>query len=217
MIKADKIYKCYDRRPVLENLYLNVKGGQFCIITGPSGTGKSTLLNVLSGLDSFQNGSLKLMDTEISRLSAKEMAAFRRKNIGFIFQSYNLISSKTAMENVALPLRYNKVKYYYRRSMAITGLEKMGLGDKLHSYPYQLSGGQQQRVAVARALVTRPRILFCDEPTGNLDGESATLVMDGILSLRNSGSAIVMITHDKGLLEYADCAYILKEGRLWEE
>lgn len=217
MIKADKIYKCYDRRPVLENLCLTVKGGQFCMITGPSGTGKSTLLNVLSGLDSFQNGSLKLMDTEITNLSAKEMAAFRRKNIGFIFQSYNLISSKTALENVALPLRYNRVKYYYRRSMAITGLDKMGLVDKLHSYPYQLSGGQQQRVAVARALVTRPRILFCDEPTGNLDSESAALVMDGILSLRKSGSAIVMITHDKSLLGYADCVYTLQKGRLWEE
>ena len=217
MIKADNIYKSYDCQPVLKNLSINVKAGQFCIITGASGTGKSTLLNVLSGLDSFQSGSLKLRGTCINNISQKQMAAFRRKNIGFIFQSYNLISSKTAVENVALPLKYNRVKYFYRRSMAITALEKMGLTEKLHSYPFQLSGGQQQRVAVARALVTRPKILFCDEPTGNLDRESARLVMDGIMSLRNSGSAIVMITHDQSLVNLADCAYVLKNGSLCEE
>ncbi len=217
MIKAVDICKNYGEANVLEGLCLHVKGGQFCIITGPSGTGKSTLLNVLSGLDSFQSGTLELMGTDTAGLSSSETAQFRRKNVGFIFQSYNLISSKTALENVALPLKYNKVKYFYRRSMAITALEKMGLGEKLHSYPYQLSGGQQQRVAVARALVTRPKILFCDEPTGNLDSESAALVMDGIVSLRNSGSAIVMITHDKNLVKMADCAYVLKNGKLWED
>lgn len=217
MIKATDICKNYGEGNVLDNLCLHVKSGQFCIITGPSGTGKSTLLNVLSGLDSFQSGCLKLMDTETQALSHSKTAEFRRKNIGFIFQSYNLISSKTALENVTLPLKYNKVKYFYRRSMAITALEKIGLGEKLHSYPHQLSGGQQQRVAVARALVTRPKILFCDEPTGNLDSESARLVMDGIISLRNSGSAIVMITHDKSLVNMADCAYILKDGKLWED
>lgn len=217
MIKADNIYKSYDCQPVLKNLSINVKAGQFCIITGASGTGKSTLLNVLSGLDSFQSGSLELRGTCINNISQKQMAAFRRKNIGFIFQSYNLISSKTAVENVALPLKYNRVKYFYRRSMAITALEKMGLVEKLHSYPFQLSGGQQQRVAVARALVTRPKILFCDEPTGNLDRESARLVMDGIISLRNSGSAVVMITHDQSLVNLADCAYVLKNGILCEK
>ena len=217
MIKADNIYKSYDCQPVLKNLSINVKAGQFCIITGASGTGKSTLLNVLSGLDSFQSGCLELRGTCINNISQKQMAAFRRKNIGFIFQSYNLISSKTAVENVALPLKYNRVKYFYRRSMAITALEKMGLTEKLHSYPFQLSGGQQQRVAVARALVTRPKILFCDEPTGNLDRESARLVMDGIISLRNSGSAVVMITHDQSLVNLADCAYVLKNGSMCEK
>ncbi|MBR4036551.1 MAG: ABC transporter ATP-binding protein [Oscillospiraceae bacterium] len=217
MIKAYNIQKSYDGQPVLENLCLEVNSGQFCIITGPSGTGKSTLLNVLSGLDDFQSGSLNIMGNDIAAMTPKEMALFRRKKVGFIFQSYNLISSKTAIENVALPLKYGGVKYYYRRSMAITALQKMGLAEKIHHYPYQLSGGQQQRVAVARALVTRPQILFCDEPTGNLDSESARLVMDGILSLRNSGSAIVMITHDQSLVKLSDCAYILKDGRLWKQ
>ena len=214
MIKAEKICKNYGDLNVLDNLDLHVKSGQFCIITGPSGTGKSTLLNVLSGLDTFDAGRLYLMDKEIKNISHKEMSLLRRKHMGFIFQSYNLISSKNSVENVALPLKYNRVKYFHRRSAAINALEKMGLGDKLYHYPHQLSGGQQQRVAVARALVTRPKILFCDEPTGNLDKESAEMVMKGILSLRDGGSAIVMITHDNSLLKYADCNYVLKDGRL---
>ena len=214
MIRAEKICKSYGDLNVLDNLDLHVKSGQFCIITGPSGTGKSTLLNVLSGLDTFDAGQLYLMDKEIKNISHKEMSLLRRKHMGFIFQSYNLISSKNSMENVALPLKYNRVKYFHRRSAAINALEKMGLGDKLYHYPHQLSGGQQQRVAVARALVTRPKILFCDEPTGNLDKESAEMVMKGILSLRDGGSAIVMITHDNSLLKYSDCNYMLKDGRL---
>ena len=217
MIRAEKIYKVYDMLPVLENLDLHIKSGQFCIITGPSGTGKSTLLNVLSGLDIYQNGTLYLMGKEVAGLTQKEMAMMRRKHIGFIFQSYNLISSKNCLENVALPLKYNKINYFQRKTMAQSAIDQMGLIDKYYSYPHQLSGGQQQRIAVARALVTKPKILFCDEPTGNLDSESAQLVMDGIISMRNSGSAVLMITHDKNLLQYADCAYVLKDGRLFTQ
>ena len=217
MIRAEKIYKVYDMLPVLENPDLHIKSGQFCIITGPSGTGKSTLLNVLSGLDIYQNGTLYLMGKEVAGLTQKEMAMMRRKHIGFIFQSYNLISSKNCLENVALPLKYNKINYFQRKTMAQSAIDQMGLIDKYYSYPHQLSGGQQQRIAVARALVTKPKILFCDEPTGNLDSESAQLVMDGIISMRNSGSAVLMITHDKGLLKYADCAYVLKDGRLFTQ
>lgn len=214
MIRAERICKSYGNLNVLDNLDLHVKSGQFCVITGPSGTGKSTLLNVLSGLDTFDDGQLCLMEKSVMEITHKEMSLLRRRYIGFIFQSYNLISSKNSMENVALPLKYNRVKYFHRRSAAINALEKMGLGDKLYHYPHQLSGGQQQRVAVARALVTRPKILFCDEPTGNLDKESAQMVMDGILSLRDGGSAIVMITHDNSLLKYADCNYVMKDGKL---
>ena len=151
---------------------------------------------------------------EINGITAARLAALRREKIGFIFQSYNLISDMPAWENVALPLKYNRVKYFHRRSRAIEALAKMGLEDKLYHLPHQLSGGQQQRVAVARALVTKPQILFCDEPTGNLDKESAALVIDGIISLRNSGSAIAMITHDNSLLKYADVVYKLEKGKL---
>ncbi len=214
MIKAENICKSYGGLKVLDKLNLFVEGGRFCIITGPSGTGKSTLLNVLSGLDSTDSGRLYLMDKKINDISRNDMAALRRKNVGFIFQSYNLISGLSAVENVAMPLKYARISYFHRRSRAIAALEKIGLGDKVYNLPHRLSGGQQQRVAVARALVTRPKILFCDEPTGNLDGESARLVMDGILKLKNSGSRVVMITHDKSLLKYADTAYNLVGGKL---
>jgi len=214
MIRAKNIYKNYDNLNVLKNLSLHVPAGRFCMITGSSGTGKSTLLNVLSALDGFDAGRLYLMGQRINNIPYSKLAALRRKDIGFIFQSYNLISSLSSIENVALPLKYNRVSYFHRRSRAMSALKNMGLEDKIYNLPHQLSGGQQQRVAVARALVTRPRILFCDEPTGNLDSDSARLVMDGIISLRNSGSAIVMITHDHSLLDFADTVYTLENGAL---
>ena len=214
MIKAENICKSYDGLKVLDNLCLHIPAGTFCMITGSSGCGKSTLLNILSRLDNADSGQLWLSGKKINEISHRNLSALRRNSIGFIFQSYNLISDLQAWENVALPLKYNRVKFFHRRSRSVEALRKMGLENKLYNFPHQLSGGQQQRVAVARALVTRPGILFCDEPTGNLDKESAALVVDGIMSLRNSGSAIAMITHDSSLLDYADVVYRLEKGRL---
>lgn len=214
MIRAENIYKNYGSLQVLRGLCLHVPPGCLCVITGPSGTGKSTLLNVLSGLDSFQHGRLYLNGQQVNGISDRRMAALRRQYIGFIFQSYNLISSKNSIENVSLPLKYKGEGYFPRKNAAGKALESMGLADKFYSYPHQLSGGQQQRVAVARALVTAPKILFCDEPTGNLDAGSARLVMSGILKLRDSGSAVVMITHDMSMLSFADKAYRLEGGIL---
>ena len=214
MIRAENLCKSYDGLQVLSDINLTVKGGCLCMVTGPSGCGKSTLLNALSRLDSFDSGRLYLSGEKINDIPYKKLARMRRKDIGFIFQSYNLISSMTALENVALPLKYSRQKYFHRRSRAIRGLEKMGLGDKIYSRPHQLSGGQQQRVAVARALVTQPKILFCDEPTGNLDPDSTRTVMEGILSLRDRGAAVVMITHDHSLLSCADVVYAMEKGKL---
>ena len=214
MIKATGLIKNYGRNNVLNGLDLQVNSGQLRVITGASGTGKSTLLNVLSGLDGFDGGQLIIAGNDMKSISAKNLALLRRKVTGFIFQSYNLISGKTALENVMLPLAYNKVGYFYRRSQALAALDRVGLGEKAYNLPHQLSGGQQQRVAVARALVTRPKVLFCDEPTGNLDKDSAKLVLSGITGLKTSGSRIVMITHDTSLLSMADNAYILENGKL---
>ena len=214
MIKAENLCKSYGQLKVLDNMSLHIPQGTFCMITGASGSGKSTLLNILSRLDTADSGGLWLAGTAINGIHHNSLAELRRQKIGFIFQSYNLISDMPAWENVALPLKYNRVKYFQRRSRATEALGKMGLGDKIYHLPHQLSGGQQQRVAVARALVTKPQILFCDEPTGNLDKESAALVMEGIISLRNSGSAVAMITHDNTLLKYADVVYKLEKGKL---
>ena len=218
MIKANNVIKTYyneqEQLRVLNNLDFFADKGEFAMITGASGCGKSTLLNVLSCLDNFDSGDLYINNNLIDPNLHKQLYNMRRKDIGFIFQAYNLISSMTALENVMLTLKYSGYNYLTRRQMAISSLEKVGLKDKLNSVPHRLSGGQQQRVAVARALVTKPKILFCDEPTGNLDKETSAMVMDSIISLQKSGTTVVMITHDPSLLKHADSAYKLVNGKL---
>ena len=218
MLQAKGIVKIYrginGDNTVLDNLDFCAEKGEISIITGPSGCGKSTLLNVLSCLDSFDKGQLVINGKQVNGMTSRQLCAVRRSDTAFIFQGYNLISSMTARENVELGLKYKKIPYRQRVFMARMALEQVGLGHRTDYLPHQLSGGQQQRVAIARALVLNPKVLFCDEPTGNLDKESAQLVMDKIFALKNTGTAVVMITHDLSLMNGADKGYILKNGKL---
>ena len=220
MLKADGIVKIYntgtEANMVLDKLDFEGQKGQLCIITGKSGCGKSTLLNVLSSLDSFDSGSLQICGKDIAKLSHRDICKVRRRDIAFIFQGYNLISSKTARENVELALKYKGIKRAIRQQLAQNALRQVGLGHRMGHLPYQLSGGQQQRVAVARATALQPKVLFCDEPTGNLDRESAKLVLDKIISLKEKGTLVIMITHDNSLLPLADRVLQLENGKLKE-
>ena len=217
MLKAEKITKIYNgadgENRVLDGLDFWGRGGELCIVTGPSGCGKSTLLNVLGCLDTADSGRLEICGREIKD-NHRLLCNVRRKDTGFIFQGYNLISTLTARENVELALKYRKVPHRRRCILAEKALEEVELGHRAEYLPHQLSGGQQQRVAIARAVVTKPKILFCDEPTGNLDAASAAIVMDNIIKLKNSGTLVVMITHDLSLLPLADRAYRLEKGKL---
>jgi len=220
MLKAKGIVKIYStaagENTVLDGLDFEGGKGQLCMITGKSGCGKSTFLNVLSCLDSFDGGYLEICGKDISGLNHRGICALRRSSIAFIFQGYNLISSLTAQQNVELGLKYKGIKRSKRQQLAKRVLSQVGLSHRTDYLPNQLSGGQQQRVAVARAIVLNPKVLFCDEPTGNLDKESAKLVMDKIIQLKNKGTLVVMITHDSTLLPLADRVLRLEEGKLTE-
>lgn len=220
VLKAEKIVKIYnngeEQNTVLNGLDFEGDSGQLCMIVGKSGCGKSTLLNVLSTLDGFDGGRLSICGKSVEDCSHRQICAVRRKDISFIFQGYNLISSLTAQENVMLALKYKNVPKAKRLILAQRALEQVGLGDRCGYLPARLSGGQQQRVAVARATALQPNILFCDEPTGNLDGQNALLVMDKIMQIKQKGALVIMITHDVGLLKYADRKFTLENGRLTE-
>ena len=220
MLTATSITKIYrgaqGDNTVLDNLHFSASSGQFCMITGKSGCGKSTLLNVLSCLDTFDGGSLHLCGQDVATLTPRALCRLRRANTAFIFQGYNLISSLTALQNVELGLKYKGVKKPLRTALATQALERVDLAHRLHYLPGQLSGGQQQRVAIARAIVLQPKILFCDEPTGNLDPASAQLIMQNIIELKNNGTLVLMITHDNSLLPLADRVLQLDNGRLMQ-
>lgn len=220
MLKAKGITKIYTgpegKNKVLDSLDFEGHKGQLCMITGRSGCGKSTFLNVLSCLDTFDGGYLEICGRDISQLGHRGICRIRRNDTAFIFQGYNLISSLTARQNVELGLKYKGVKRAERQLMAQRTLQQVGLADRLDYLPNQLSGGQQQRVAIARAMVLQPKILFCDEPTGNLDPDSAKLVMNNIMQLKQKGALVVMITHDSGLLRLADRVLRLEKGKLKE-
>lgn len=198
---------------VLDDVTLEIPEKQIVAIAGPSGSGKSTLLGLIAGLDRPTAGSVRLDGLEITTLAESEMARFRRKNIGYIFQSFHLIPTLTAQENVAVPLELRGDPSASARSAEL--LSTVGLQDRQSHYPIQLSGGEQQRVAVARAFACRPSILLADEPTGNLDSATGRQVIDLLLALnRDHGSTLVLVTHDPNLASYADRIITLRDGRI---
>lgn len=199
---------------VLKNVDLDVSEGDYLAIMGPSGSGKTTLMNLIGCLDVPSSGSYLLGEREITKCSGKELAEVRNKEIGFVFQSFHLLPKLTALDNVALPLLYGGVKKAERQERARAALETVGLADRLDHRPDQLSGGQCQRVAIARAIVGKPRLLLADEPTGALDSASGAQVMELFQQLHDSGSTIIMITHDPGIAHHADTIMTIKDGVL---
>ena len=199
---------------VLKNVSLDVNEGDYLAIMGPSGSGKTTLMNLIGCLDVPTSGSYLLGEREITKCSGKELAEVRNKEIGFVFQSFHLLPKLTALDNVALPLLYGGVKKEERRERARAALETVGLSDRIDHRPDQLSGGQCQRVDIARAIVGKPRLLLADEPTGALDSASGAQVMELFHQLHDSGSTIIMITHDRGIAHHADTIMTIKDGVL---
>ena len=199
---------------VLKNVDLDVSEGDYLAIMGPSGSGKTTLMNLIGCLDVPSSGSYLLGEREITKCSGKELAEIRNKEIGFVFQSFHLLPKLTALDNVALPLLYGGVKKAERQERARAALETVGLADRLDHRPDQLSGGQCPRVAIARAIVGKPRLLLADEPTGALDSASGAQVMELFRQLHDSGSTIIMITHDQGIAHHADTIMTIKDGVL---
>ena len=211
-----KEYPVLDETVVaLERVNLAIPQGQICCIHGESGSGKSTLLNQLAGMEKPTKGGVRITGVSISRLDKRQLAEFRQKHLGFVFQSYNLLPNLNAIENVAMPLMFRGVPKRKRETIARAMLKRVGLGKRMNHYPTQMSGGQQQRVGIARAFVTRPQVVFADEPTGNLDSKTKTEVMDMICSFaRDFNQTIVLVTHDDNMAQYADRIVTLLDGRI---
>ncbi len=202
----------------LDNIQLTIDQGEYVSITGPSGCGKSTLLSVIGLLHSATEGKYFLNGAEVTGLSGAEQARVRSREVGFIFQAFNLIAGMTAFENVELPLTYRpELSGKQRRDLVLAALEKVNMSERQKHFPPQLSGGQQQRVAIARALVGTPKVLLADEPTGNLDSKNAELIMEMLDGLHGEGSAIVMVTHDPRFAERAERQISLFDGKIIED
>jgi len=201
----------------LSEIHLEIKHGEYLAIAGPSGCGKTTLLSILGLLDSPSDGSYLLDDQPVAKLSAAERARVRNRQIGFIFQAFNLIGDLTVYENVELPLTYRGMPSDERRKRVQAALERVGMSHRMKHFPAQLSGGQQQRVAVARAVAGDPAILLADEPTGNLDSTNGEAVMELLRELHHGGATICMVTHDPRYARHADRSVHLFDGKVVEE
>ena len=209
-----KVYRMGDEEVVaLKRINLRIYKGEVCCIFGTSGSGKSTLLNQLAGMEKPTKGQVFIRGKNISDMNEEELAAFRQVHMSFIFQSYNLLPSMTAVENVAMPLMFKGMDRKRREAMAEEMLKRVGLSHRLHHYPSQMSGGQQQRAGIARAFVSRPEVVFADEPTGNLDTKTTAEIMDMVMGFaRRFNQTIILVTHDPGMSRYADRIVTLVDG-----
>jgi putative ABC transport system ATP-binding protein len=218
LIQLEDVWKTYVMGDVelhaLQGVTLTIEVGEFTAVMGASGSGKSTLMNLLGCLDRPTSGRYRLDGQDVSGLSPDALAAIRNRTLGFVFQSFNLLSRTSAVENVELPLLYAGLGGAERHARATEALGRVGLADRAHHHPNQLSGGQQQRVAIARALVNRPRLLLADEPTGNLDSRTSVEVMALLQDLGHAGITVLLVTHEPDIAEYASRVIVMKDGRV---
>jgi len=221
MITIENLTKVYQTEEIetvaLDKISLQIAEGEFTAIMGPSGCGKSTLLNLIGLLDTPSEGKMHFLKQEISGFSEKQRTILRKNNIGFVFQSFNLIDELTVYENIELPLLYQKVPAGERRIRVNQLIDQLGIGHRKHHFPQKLSGGQQQRVAVARAIIHQPRLILADEPTGNLDSKHGEEVMELLKKLNSEGTTIVMVTHSPSHAAYANRIINLYDGNIVAE
>jgi putative ABC transport system ATP-binding protein len=218
VIRVEDVHKYYDlgetKVHALRGVSLDIERGEFVAIMGSSGSGKSTFMNMLGCLDKATNGRYFLNGTDVSELEKRDLAAIRNRELGFVFQGFNLLSRTTALENVELPTLYAKLPKEQRMQRAQHALELVGLGNRMDHFPSQLSGGQQQRVAIARALVNKPSILLADEPTGNLDSRTSVEIMQIFQDLNSQGLTIILVTHEPDIAQFAKRIVVFRDGKI---